>query len=69
MTYHPLLQRRGALWPNFCSGSEFLILFFLLQFKPEIRIDGVKAVFFGGDFITVTKYDDEGVEWKVGIIR
>ena len=29
------------------------------------RIDGVKSVFFGGDFITVTKYDDEGVEWKV----
>ena len=26
----------------------------------------MKAVFFGGDFITVTKYDDEGVEWKVG---
>ena len=27
----------------------------------------MKAVFFGGDFITVTKYDDEGVEWKVSI--
>ena len=26
----------------------------------------MKAVFFGGDFITVTKYDDDGVEWKVG---
>jgi len=33
--------------------------------KLLFRIDGVKAVFFGGDFITVTKYDDEGVEWKV----
>jgi len=33
--------------------------------KLLFRIDGVKAVFFGGDFITVTKYDDDGVEWKV----
>jgi len=33
--------------------------------KLLFRIDGVKSVFFGGDFITVTKYDDEGVEWKV----
>lgn len=28
------------------------------------RIDGVKSVFFGPDFITVTKTDDD-VEWKL----
>lgn len=28
------------------------------------RIEGVKAVFFGSDFITVTKQDDD-VEWKL----
>ena len=29
------------------------------------RIEGVKGVFFGHDFITVTKHDDEGYEWKI----
>ena len=33
--------------------------------KLLFRIDGVKAVFFGPDFITVTKADDELLEWKV----
>lgn len=28
------------------------------------RIEGVKAVFFGSDFITVTKQDDD-VDWKI----
>lgn len=28
------------------------------------RIDGVKAVFFGSDFITVTR-QDEDVDWKL----
>lgn len=32
--------------------------------KMIFRIDGVKAVFFGHDFITVTKQDDD-VEWKL----
>ncbi|XP_050665838.1 NFU1 iron-sulfur cluster scaffold homolog, mitochondrial-like isoform X3 [Leptidea sinapis] len=32
--------------------------------KMIFRIDGVKAVFFGSDFITVTKQDDD-VEWKL----
>lgn len=32
--------------------------------KLLFRIDGVKAVFFGPDFITVTKMDDESVEWR-----
>jgi len=33
--------------------------------KVLFRIDGVKGVFFGPDFITVTKYEDEGFEWKL----
>ena len=33
--------------------------------KLLFRIEGVKGVFFGGDFITVTKEDDESVEWKL----
>ena len=33
--------------------------------KLLFRIDGVKGVFFGQDFITVTKHDDEGYEWKI----
>jgi len=33
--------------------------------KLLFRIDGVKAVFFGGDFITITKYEDDGVDWKI----
>ena len=32
--------------------------------KLLFRIDGVKGVFFGHDFITVTKIDDESIEWK-----
>ncbi|ESP03789.1 hypothetical protein LOTGIDRAFT_211912 [Lottia gigantea] len=32
--------------------------------KQLFRIDGVKGVFFGSDFITITKSDDE-VEWSV----
>lgn len=28
------------------------------------RIDGVKAVFFGPEFVTVTKKDDD-VEWRI----
>lgn len=32
--------------------------------KMLFRIDGVKGVFLGSDFITVTKADDE-VDWKV----
>jgi len=33
--------------------------------KLLFRIDGVKGVFFGTDFITITKYEDEGFEWKI----
>lgn len=33
--------------------------------KLLFRIEGVRAVFFGPDFITITKIDDESTEWKV----
>ena len=33
--------------------------------KLLFRIEGVKGVFFGADFITITKHDDESYEWKV----
>jgi hypothetical protein len=32
--------------------------------KALFRIEGVKGVFFGSDFITVTKSDDE-IDWKI----
>lgn len=32
--------------------------------KLIFRIEGVKGVFFGADFITVTKVDDDSVEWR-----
>jgi len=45
--------------PNIASakGSPLAKLLF--------RIEGVKGVFFGPDFITVTKYEEEGVDWKL----
>jgi len=33
--------------------------------KLLFRVEGVKAVFFGPDFVTITKDDDENVEWRV----
>ncbi len=33
--------------------------------KLLFRVDGVRAVFFGPDFITVTKADDDSLEWRV----
>jgi len=33
--------------------------------KLLFRIEGVRGVFFGPEFITVTKYDEEGYEWKI----
>jgi NFU1 iron-sulfur cluster scaffold homolog, mitochondrial len=33
--------------------------------RELFRIEGVKSVFFGHDFITVTKLDDDSVEWRV----
>jgi len=32
--------------------------------KMLFRIEGVKSIFFGSDFITVTKYDDD-MDWKL----
>ena len=32
--------------------------------KMLFRIEGVRSVFFGSDFITVTKMDDD-IEWKL----
>ncbi|XP_023344799.1 NFU1 iron-sulfur cluster scaffold homolog, mitochondrial isoform X2 [Eurytemora carolleeae] len=33
--------------------------------KLLFRIEGVKGVFFGPNFITVTKHDEDGYEWRV----
>jgi len=33
--------------------------------KLLFRIEGVKGVFFGQDFITITKHDDDLYEWKI----
>ena len=33
--------------------------------RELFQISGIKTVFFGPDFITVTKDDDDSVEWKV----
>jgi len=33
--------------------------------KLLFRIEGVKGVFFGPDFIVVTKHDDDSCDWKV----
>jgi len=33
--------------------------------KLLFRVEGVQAVFFGPDFITITKHDDESIEWRV----
>ena len=79
-TWSDCIRGRGHIWrPIHCggerepSGQTFVQVlnrdnFSSFEFKLKTRIDGVKAVFFGGDFITVTKYDDEGVEWKVSNI-
>ena len=33
--------------------------------KLLFRIEGVKGVFFGPDFIVVTKHDEDGYDWKL----
>ena len=41
-----------------CQGSnnvEYGMISFILFFRQLFRIEGVKAVFFGADFITITK--------------
>ena len=37
---------------------------FELMFRILFRVEGVKSVFFGPDFITITKMDDD-TEWKL----
>ena len=40
------------------------MLQYIYNFKLLFRIEGVKGVFFGPDFITINKIDDDSVEWK-----
>ena len=47
---------------------SILTILFLSTCSPTrslFRIEGVKSVFYGGDFITVTKVDDDEVDWAV----
>ncbi len=37
----------------------------LSLYRSLFRIDGVKSVFYGADFITITKVDDDTVDWAV----
>jgi hypothetical protein len=39
-------------------------MFFTFLFRQLFRIDGVKAVFLGSDFITITKQHDD-IQWQV----
>jgi len=55
-----VLEEGGTLdFPNptsaYCSPLAKLLF----------RVEGVQAVFFGPDFITITKHDDESIEWRV----
>lgn len=36
----------------------------MIDFRQLFRVDGVKSIFFGEDFITVTKADEE-TDWAV----
>lgn len=40
-----------------------MVHFFFFLAKLLFRIDGVHAVFFGGDFITISKKED--AEWNI----
>lgn len=44
--------------------SLFLQISFIYKHRELFRIEGVKSVFFGPDFITVTKQDEDTVEWR-----
>jgi len=55
----PVLEGGGTLdLPNLAAARISPLA------KLLFRIEGVKGIFFGHDFITVTKYEDESVEWK-----
>ena len=43
------------------SSTSVLIF---VSFRQLFRIDGVKSVFLGSDFITITKIHDD-IEWQV----
>lgn len=53
-----VMETGTADFPNLTSGQRSPLA------KQLFRIEGVKSVFLGCDFITITKIDDE-VEWKV----
>lgn len=53
-----VLEQGTRDFPNIVSAKDSPLA------KHLFRVEGVKAVFFGQDFITVTKADDE-TEWKL----
>jgi len=56
----PVLEGGGTLdMPNLAAAKISPLA------KLLFRIEGVKGVFMGHDFITVTKYDEESADWKV----
>jgi len=55
----PVLEGGGTLdIPNIGAAKSSPLA------KLLFRIEGVKGIFFGSDFITVSKYDDESLDWK-----
>lgn len=55
----PVLEGGGTLdLPNLAAARISPLA------KLLFRIEGVKGIFFGHDFITVTKHEDESIEWK-----
>ena len=55
-----VLEEGGTLdFPNASSAYSSPLA------KLLFRVEGVQAVFFGPDFITITKHDDESIEWRV----
>ena len=60
-----MARRWAVLWPSYSSGEDVGLTFIRAELTNNIpRIDGVKGVFFGPDFIVITKHDDE-CEWKL----
>jgi len=56
----PVLDGGGTIdFPNLTSAKNSPLA------KLIFRIEGVRGVFFGPEFITVTKYDEDGYEWKL----
>jgi len=54
----PVLDKGTMDFPNIAAAQHSPLA------KLLFRIEGVKGVFFGSDFITITKMDDE-VEWRL----